>query len=95
VPTIPGDGKVLFLLTDGDFDVSEYKYKGLVSNEAVTRWLRDNNSDTSVHVCPIIRGDKPGKETEEAMRKIATENGGKYYFVAEGYQRPMPSDERE
>lgn len=81
VAAVPGEGKVLFLLTDGDFDVSAYKYKGLVSNEAVTRWLRDNNSDKSVHVCPVVIGEKPGKETEEAMRKIASENGGQYTFV--------------
>ena len=81
VPNEVGKGKLMYVLTDGDFDTSAYKYKGLVGNEAVLTWLRDNNTDKMVHVYPIILGEKPGKETEESMRKIASENGGEYRFV--------------
>lgn len=81
VPNRPGAGKVLYLLTDGDFDTTTYKYKGLVGNDAVIAWLRDNNTGKMVHVYPIILGDKPAKETEDSMRKIASENGGEYRFV--------------
>ncbi|MCY2931794.1 MAG: hypothetical protein NTV86_20345 [Planctomycetota bacterium] len=81
VPVKPGDANVLILLTDGDFDPTGYKYKGLAGNESVIAWLRYNNSDRSVHVHPIILGDKPAKETEDFMRKLASENGGKYRHV--------------
>lgn len=81
LPNEPGKGKLLYVLTDGDFDTTAYKYKGLVGNDAVIAWLRDSNVDHSVHVYPIILGDKPTKETEDSMRKIAAENGGEYRYV--------------
>ncbi|MEI7837067.1 MAG: vWA domain-containing protein [Planctomycetota bacterium] len=84
-PNEVGKGKLMYVLTDGDFDTSAYKYKGMVGNDAVTQWLRDNNGDKMVHVYPIILGEKPGKETEESMRKIASENGGEYRFVERKY----------
>jgi hypothetical protein len=84
-PNKEGEGKLMYLLTDGDFDTSGYKYKGLMGNEAVVVWLRDNNADKTVHVTPIILGEKPSQETEESMRKIATENGGEYRFVERKY----------
>ncbi|MCY2924473.1 MAG: VWA domain-containing protein [Planctomycetota bacterium] len=85
VPARSGDGKVLYLLTDGDFDTSNYKYKGLAGNHAVATWLRDNNGDRSVHVYPIIMGERPDDKTVESMRKIASENGGEYHFVERKY----------
>jgi hypothetical protein len=66
-------GKMLYMLTDGEFDTG---------SEAVIQWLRDNNKDKTVHVYPLIIGDKPDEKTEQVMQTIAKENGGEYKYVA-------------
>ncbi|MCY2931126.1 MAG: VWA domain-containing protein [Planctomycetota bacterium] len=81
LPNEAGKNKLMYVLTDGDFDTTAFKYKGLVGNDAVIAWLRDHNTDKMIHVYPIILGDKPAKETEDSMRKIASENGGEYRYV--------------
>jgi hypothetical protein len=83
---------VLFLVTDGLFDSSGYKYKAKdgqesLGSDAVIGWMRDNNprdknDEPFVHVYPIIvSSDKPDAETENVMKTIAKENGGKARFV--------------
>jgi len=78
-------GRLLYLLTDGDFETSGYEYRRggqvLRGNEAVVAWLRDNNADKAVQVNVVIVGDKPSAETEASMRTIAGQNGGVYHFV--------------
>ncbi|MCY2928687.1 MAG: hypothetical protein NTV86_04175 [Planctomycetota bacterium] len=66
-------GRVLYLITTGDFQTSAYKYKGLDGNDAVNAWLRDNNAAKTVHVYPLIFGGNPG----DNIRTLAAENGGK------------------
>ena len=85
VPDKPGVRKVLFILSDGDFDSEESQYKGTWREGVVREWLRKNNADKGVHVYPIILGEKPYKETEEATKTIASENGGEYRFVEGKY----------
>ncbi|MCY2928672.1 MAG: hypothetical protein NTV86_04100 [Planctomycetota bacterium] len=80
LPAKPGQ-KVLYLLTNGELNANGPKYKGLVGNESVIAWLRDNNADKAMHVCPIVLGKKPTKAREDAMKTIALENGGTYVFV--------------
>jgi hypothetical protein len=80
-------GKVLFLLTDGEFDSSGYEYRGqngkpLMGNQAVIQWLRANNKSGGVHVYPIIIGPKPGADTEASLRLLAKENNGCYTYVS-------------
>jgi hypothetical protein len=79
-------GRVMYILTDGEFDTSGYRYKSasgkeLMGTEAVIAWLRDNNKDGSVHVYPIILGLQPSPQIEEKMKTIAKENGGEYKYV--------------
>jgi len=52
-------GQVMYILTDGEFDMSRYRFtsasgKKLLGTEAVIEWLRENNPD-------INRVDKAGK----------------------------------
>jgi hypothetical protein len=80
-------GRVMYILTDGEFDTSGYQYNRrdgaqLFGNDAVLAYLRENNRDKSVHVYPIILGDQPTARAEETMRTIAKENGGQYKYVA-------------
>ncbi|MCY2924603.1 MAG: hypothetical protein NT031_04060, partial [Planctomycetota bacterium] len=85
VPDKPGQRKVLFILSDGDFDSEGCLYNRMGRQHVVLEWLRKNNADKAVHVYPIILGEKPCKETEEAMKTIASENGGEYRFVERKY----------
>ncbi len=74
-------GRIMYLLTDGEFDSSGETYQNLSGTEAVLAWLRDNNRDKAVHIYPIILGNKPSEEVEASMKKLAAENGGEYTFV--------------
>jgi hypothetical protein len=79
--------KVLFLLTDGEFDSSGYEYRGrdgkpLMGNQAVIQWLHANNKDAGVLVYPIIVGPKPSADTEASMKLLAKENNGRYRYVS-------------
>jgi hypothetical protein len=79
-------GKLLYLLTDGEFDSSGYQYRGpdgkpLMGNQAVIGWLHDNNKTARVHVCPIILGPRPSVDTEASIQRLADENGGRYKYV--------------
>jgi hypothetical protein len=79
-------GKVLFLLTDGEFDSNGYEYRGrdgkpLMGNQAVIQWLRANNKSGGVHVYPIIMGPKPSADTEASLKLLAKENNGCYTYV--------------
>jgi hypothetical protein len=80
-------GKLLYLLTDGEFDSSGYQYRGpdgrpLMGNQAVIGWLHDNNKTARVHVCPIILGPRPSADTEASLKLLAEENGGRYKYVS-------------
>ena len=80
-------GKLLYLLTDGEFDSSGYQYRGpdgkpLMGNQAVIHWLRANNKTAGVHVCPIILGSRPSADTEASLKLLAEENGGRYKYVS-------------
>jgi hypothetical protein len=77
----------LFVVTDGEFDSSGYQFreaggKVLVGNEAVIAWLRANNKDKSLHVCPIIFGTPPSAATEASMKVLGAENGGRYKYAS-------------
>ena len=80
------EGKLLYLLTDGDFESSGHEYPSggrvLRGNEAVVAWLRDHNANQAVQVNVIIVGDKPSGDTEACMRAIAKDNRGLYHYVA-------------
>ena len=80
------EGKLLYLLTDGDFESSGHEYPSggrvLRGNEAVVAWLRDHNANQAVQVNIIIVGDKPSGDTEACMRAIAKDNRGLYHYVA-------------
>jgi hypothetical protein len=78
--------KVLYLVSDGEFDTSGYTFKGadgtdLGGTEAVMAWLRANNKDHAVRVCPVVIGQKPDERGEQGLKTIAKENGGEYRFV--------------
>jgi DNA-directed RNA polymerase subunit RPC12/RpoP len=80
-------GKVLFLLTDGEFDSSGYEYRGpdgrpLVGNQAVIQWLRANNKSGGVHVYPIIMGPRPSADIDASLEFLAQENNGRHKYVS-------------
>ncbi len=74
-------GKLIYLLTDGDFSGGGggSPYKGLVGNEAVLKWLQDNNSSKEVHVSALLYGNE--KTAVKVMKTIARENGGKFTLI--------------
>ena len=70
-------GKLVFLLTDGQFHGYEgagTKYKDLVGNKAVIQWLRDHNGKGEIHVNTYLFGSDPN--AVRTMKTIAAENGG-------------------
>jgi uncharacterized protein with von Willebrand factor type A (vWA) domain len=66
-------GKIIFLLTDDDFPDSD----------AVVKLINKRNAKKDVHIFTVLVAsrDKPPEKAQEMMKKIATENGGKYKFV--------------
>ena len=65
-------GKVLYLLTDAAFP----------DNQKVIDLCKSRNGNKKdVHIYTFLYGDRP-KEAEDAMKKIAADNGGKYKFVS-------------
>jgi hypothetical protein len=83
LPGEQGRRKLLLLLTHGDFSSGTIGNKpNETDNKSVLAWLRTNNADKAVQVYPIVIGDEnPGRETEEAMKRLASENGGEYRFI--------------
>ena len=79
------EGKLLYLLTDGDFETSGHVYNSggrvLRGNDAVVAWLHDHNANQAVQVNVIIVGDRPSSDTEACMRSIAKDNRGVYHYV--------------
>jgi len=80
---VPDEGKLLLLLTDGEFSGigggSRYKEKS--GNEAVLAWLKDNNKlnadgETNVTINTFLFGDDNG--AVDVMKKIAVSSGGEF-----------------
>ena len=65
-----GGGKLIFLLTDGEFH----------DNQAVRNQIRQLNRDQGVQVVTMILGFR-NPDFEQVMRQIAQENRGQYKFV--------------
>ena len=63
-------GKLVYLLTDGDFP----------DNEKVLSALRARNRSKDVHINTYLYAAKPLSQAEKVMTQIASENGGKYKF---------------
>ena len=68
----PGNkqGKLIYLLTDGDFP----------DNEKVFTAIRDMNTKRDVHINTILHRFR-NPEFEKVLDRIAKENGGKFKFV--------------
>jgi hypothetical protein len=64
-------GAVIFLLTDAAFP----------DNDALTKQIRRRNRNKSVRIHTILLGSRPA-EAVAVMKQIASENGGKYKYVA-------------
>ena len=82
---VPNEGKLLLLLTDGEFSGigGGSRYKGKSGNEAVLAWLRDNNKKGDVTINTFLFGKDP--RAHAVMRKIAEESEGEF--------KPIPFDE--
>lgn len=65
-----GEGKVIFLLTDGAFP----------DNEKAIATIKERNQDKKVRIFTILYWER-SKEAEEMMKRIAQENGGRYRYV--------------
>ncbi len=63
-------GKLIYLLTDGEFP----------DNEAVLRRVRELNKRRDVYINTILHHHK-SRPAMEVLRKIAEENGGRFKFV--------------
>lgn len=80
-------GKLIYLLSDGDFEGlgGGSTYNGMRGNEAVIRWLQDNNTkDASkgrVHVNTFLYLSNDD-EAKKVMQTIATENGGYFKLIS-------------
>ena len=81
-------GKLIYLLSDGDFagitGGSTYRPAGggvLRGNEAIIQWLRDHNRDKSVLINTLLlhRNDPTAKKV---LRAIAEENGGGFKYIS-------------
>ncbi len=72
-------GKVLLLMTDGGFaGVSGgSRYKGMKGNEAVLKWLADNNKNGEVTIKTFLYDNGRGevRAAKEVMDRIAREHG--------------------
>ena len=66
-------GKLIYLLTDGNF----------VDNQEVLNTLTKLNADKKVHVNIILYNNKVSDAIEAQLRAIAENNGGIYKFVSE------------
>lgn len=69
-------GKIIYLLTDGDF-TGEMRF---TDNEAVLAAIRSRNADREVVIHTLLYGQRSA-EGEKVLKTIAEENGGKYRFV--------------
>jgi hypothetical protein len=83
---VPAGGeKVIFLLSDGDFEgigEASNEYAGLQGNEAVKKWIADNNrgrGDVRIYTF-LYGGDDPDAKT--VMQEIASANGGEFKHVS-------------
>jgi len=64
-------GKLIYLLTDGEFN----------NNEMVLAAIRQWNASKSIHINTFLYGRRP-PEAERVMKQIADENGGRYKYVS-------------
>lgn len=64
-------GKLIYLLTDGDFS----------NNEEIFRLLQERNAKKDVHITTFNYGAKTGT-IASVLQKIASENGGRYNYVS-------------
>lgn len=67
----PDRGAVIFLLTDAVFP----------DNSAVTKLIRRRNRKKQVRIHTLLLGSRPD-EAVKIMKQIASENGGKYKYIA-------------
>lgn len=80
-------GKVIFILTDGDFAGIAGSYtaedgRKLAGNDAVIHYLRDHNADKAVQVNTILLYNKED-DAVKVHKQIAAENGGQFRLVTE------------
>lgn len=72
------EGKLIYLLTDGDF-------RGVSNNnevlELIKKLKKDVKNAQDVRVNTLLYGQQPS-EARKIMEKIAEETGGRYHFVA-------------
>lgn len=71
-------GKVIFLLTDGEFAGigGGSRYKGASGNEAVLSWLADNNKNREVTIKTVLYTHGKSEKAKAVMNKIARDHGG-------------------
>jgi len=81
-------GKLIYLLSDGDFagmsGGSRYRTAGrgvLYGNEAVLQWLRDHNRGREVLINTILL-DSTDRVAIDVLRTIAEEHGGQFKYVS-------------
>lgn len=68
-------GKLIYLLTDGEF-----RYENLRLNDKVLAEIRSLNADKKVIIHTLLYG-KRTQAGEEILRTIAAENGGRYRYI--------------
>ena len=83
---VPAGGeKVIFLLSDGDFEgigEASNEYAGLQGNEAVKRWVGDNNrAGNQVRIYTFLYGGED-PDAMKVMQEIAQANGGEFKHVS-------------
>ena len=76
-------GKLIYLLTDGDFHgvTGGSTYKNLKGNEAVVQWLKDNNKahDVYINTYLYLGNDETARKV---MQTISEENGGRFKQIS-------------
>ena len=70
-------GKLLLFLTDGEFAGigGGSRYKGASGNEAVIKWLADNNTNKSVTINTYLYIHGTSAKAKQVMNQIAREHG--------------------
>lgn len=66
-------GKLIYLLTDGDFP----------DNEKVLAMIRQRNKDGAVHINTYFYGDPSDSISRDTLRRIALDNGGVFRSLTE------------
>lgn len=69
-------GKLIYMLTDGDFSDPDFG----ITNEQVVEAIKTHNRKKDVVINTILFG-RPSAKGEKVLKQIAAENGGKYKHV--------------